>query len=411
MSSQSDGLKKLAATGAVIALGLGAVWYANERTKKFDALDAVPDGAFLVATVDMDRLRRSPLYAPLFADGASAPGRSLGLASVEQACGFDPVERVRTLAFVVPEEGDSGEFGVVADVKVTPDEIKTCAKKLEALRGAGAGGGGGETPSNGEPRKQGDFYVIEGKGASLPRLAYRPESEERGLLLVGKGTMVDAMMDAQTGKRARFTAQPAHQKLRASLGKSPAPALIVTAILPESTRTRIRNEMLGETDPRSQESNEIMKGVLAVDTAGGALVAGEDGGRAELRVELTCEREDACARVKTIIEKKKFELQRNLGIRLVAGPLLDGLTIDQTATSLSVRTAAPAADVARMVERALEFRKAKRDRDRDREQRDREPNPFNDRMRRDPTQLLEGGAPTPAPRAPDEVLKPKKDGG
>jgi hypothetical protein len=387
------------------------VWYANERTKKFDALDAVPDGAFLVATVDMERVRRSPLYAPLFGDGASAPGRSLGLASVEQACGFDPVERVRTLAFVVPEEGDSGEFGVVAEVKVTPDEIKTCAKKIEELRAGGAGGGGGEAAGSAEPtsepKKVGDFYVIEGKGASLPRLAYRPESEERGLLLVGKGTMVDAMMAAQAGKRGRFTSQAAHQKLRATLGKPPAPAIIVTAILPESTRTRIKNEMLAENDPHSQESNEIMKGVLAVDTAGGALVAGEDGGRAELRVELTCEREGACERVKTIIEKKRFEWQRNLGIRLVAGPLLDGLTVDSSGTSLSVRTAAPAADVARMIERALEFRKAKRDRDRAFPD-DNHHDPF---LRRDPAlDRGDGGAPV-TPRAPDEIVKPRKDGG
>ena len=155
---------------------------------------------------------------------------------------------------------------------------------------------------------------MDGKGPSSPRLAYRPESDARGLLIVGKGTMVDAMIAAQEGTRGRFLAAPAaapQLAMRRLLSSEPAPAFVITAVIPEATRTRIKTEMLPELGDGRSEQRDIMNGVLSVNTAGAALVAGEGDGNAELRVELTCEGADACARVKALIEKKRLDWQKN----------------------------------------------------------------------------------------------------
>ena len=127
MSSTST----LIATGVVFAAGIVAVYFANERTKHFDVLEAVPDDAFLVATADMPKLRRSPLYEAVLGPSGT---RALGLGGVEAACGFDPATRVENLVFVIPEGGEQGEFGVAATVLVKPDEIKTCALRSPKKR-------------------------------------------------------------------------------------------------------------------------------------------------------------------------------------------------------------------------------------------------------------------------------------
>src|SRR5262245_23461692 len=94
-------------------------------------LDAIPRDSFPVATVNVAELRRSPLYDVLVGkDGtllrpqnAVLDRRALGIKKLSDACGFDPLQRVESLAVGVPEEGDKGEFGVAARVTVTSDEL------------------------------------------------------------------------------------------------------------------------------------------------------------------------------------------------------------------------------------------------------------------------------------------------
>jgi hypothetical protein len=303
----------------------------------------VPDGAFLVATADIQALRRSPLYATVFGEEGS---RTMGLGAVESACGFDPIARVGNAVFVVPEEGDKGEFGIAASLTVTPEEIKACATKLAEAR---------HEDTSAALTKQGEFYVMDGKGASLPRLAFKPQSETRGLLLVGKGSMVDAMMDVDAGKRAPLAPNGRHAQLRAALSRPPVPVLVLSAILPQSTREHVRSEMLPELERRSPESKELMAGVLSVTTVGASLITGDLEGTTELRATAECEAEDACAKVKTLIEKKRLELGKNFTMRLFIGPVLDGLTVEQDGKKLFARTAVPTADADRLVGRALDL--------------------------------------------------------
>lgn len=351
LEAHRRGLLKVAGAAVIIGLLLYGLSEADRRTRPAEALDAVPEGSFLVASADFTSLRRSPIYATLFGDDG---GRALGLGAVESACGFDPTARVTRAVFVVPEEGDKGEFGVAAMLDVTPDEIKGCAEKLAEARHDG---------TDASLAKQGDFYVMQGKGESLPRLAFKPASAARGLLLVGKGSVVDAMMDAESGRRARLSRQSQHMLLRSALSKPPAPSVLITAILPESTRARVKDEMLPELAQKNPESRDLMGGVLSVSTAGAALVAGEEGGTTELRAVLDCEAEAGCAKVKTLIERKRLELSKNFALRLFIGPVLDGLTVEQEGARLVVRTAVPSADAARMIGRTLDLRKGDRRRD------------------------------------------------
>ena len=65
----------LAAVLVVLAAGLA--WVAKQRgvlDLKPHALDAVPSGALLVASADLDALRGSPLGSPFLREGREIPG-------------------------------------------------------------------------------------------------------------------------------------------------------------------------------------------------------------------------------------------------------------------------------------------------------------------------------------------------
>jgi len=74
---------------AVAAAGLGVIARARKAPDlSGHALDAIPAGAFLVATADLAALRASPAGAPFLREGRTIPG----LGKVRDVCGFDPLD-------------------------------------------------------------------------------------------------------------------------------------------------------------------------------------------------------------------------------------------------------------------------------------------------------------------------------
>jgi hypothetical protein len=322
----------------VIAVAVGGYMVGRPR-RSTAIIEAVPRDAWLVVTVDVAALRSSPIAQPLLAAGA---GTTIpGLGSLADACGFDPLPRVKELLVTSPENGERGDFGVAFTGDFTQGELVRCAEKILRSRGG--------SPST---STHGDFAVLEDPAdAKHTRGAYR----DGGPFLVGRGAWLDAMIDAVEGRSER--ASPEHAALRSALAPkegAPAQAIVLTALLPAALREKLKGELGAEL---GSESEKAYVSVLAVAQAGLALRTGAAGSTTELAAELRCETAAACDEVKSLIERKRLAFSRNIGVRLVGlGPLLDSLRVDVRGPALSASARASTDDLARAVQRALDFK-------------------------------------------------------
>lgn len=329
-----------------------------------DPYTAVPRDSFLVLTLNLAELRRSPLYDVLLGKDGPRSGhsvldrRSLGISELTGACGFDPLARVETLALAVPEEGEKGELGVAARVSVTRDELTRCAAALADRRGGRI-----------DTKEVGGFVVVEdpktSEGAARPRLAYG----HGGLLVVGRGAWFDAMLSTADGKRPGIDASQGHDAIRGSLTGKPGwqrPTLLLSMLLPQALRARIKGEMAEELgaakEPSSAESAKMMAGVLGVPAAGLALKAGESGRSIEAAVELVCDTEEACASVEKLVATKRFEWSKELSLRMLGlGPLLDSVDIRRDGAKLRVTAGTSADGLAAVIDRVMRLQARRRD--------------------------------------------------
>ncbi len=325
---------------AIIAVGAFVMGRSRRGSARLgDVLSAVPRGAWLLATVDVDAMRPSPIARSLVGDdGLVIPG----LGRLADACGFEPLAHLTQVALVAPE--GEGEFGVAFAGDFDQRVLSDCAMKIFRARG-------------GEPQTEthGSYTLVGAQPQPPPeagadaaperpkhaRLAYRPG----GPFLVGRGEWLLTMIDAVDGKVAR--AAPELYALRSELAKPASggtPALVVAALLPKATRDRLRAEIEGETSVASG----AYAGVLAIDRAAVAVVTGAPGSTTHVAAEVHCETADACAAVKTLIEKKRLEASAS-PLRLFGlGQALDSLTVDVNGATLSARADAPTDVLARL---------------------------------------------------------------
>jgi hypothetical protein len=366
--SQRTRVIVLGVAGAVAAFFLFGG--ARGGTGTGEPLDAVPQDSFLVATVNLAELRRSPLYEVLFGkdsparapqarDGSLLSARTLGIGKLADACGFDPLGRVEQLAVGVPEEGDKGEFGVAARVTVTRDELSTCSENLAGQRGGKV-----------ERKEVGSFAVIEDSAAAQeaarPRLAYG----HGGILVVGRGAWFDAMLAAADGKKPGAREAPGHAAIRSSLTSRDgwrSPTVLVSALLPKSLRDRLKNEMGAELPSEGKPedtTHAVMAGVLGVSSVGLALRAGASGQSIDATIELSCDTDDACGSVEKLILKKRLEWSKELMLRMVGlGPLLDSIEVKREGPKIRVTAGAAASALATTLERVLRFSNGAQNRD------------------------------------------------
>lgn len=314
---------------AAIAL---AVWLVRRASS--DPIRAVPASSFLVLSVDFELLRASPLFKAAFGpEGA----RTLGFPSFADTCGFDPLDRAAEVHVAVPANGEPGDFGVVATGEVTADELIGCGKKLVA--------GSGPTPTM---RDEGTFKTFSDESSGL-RIAFR----RGGPAIGGRGKWVESMMAAAEGREPSLGTNAAHAKMREELGSA---SIVLTAVMPRALRERLDKEWSA-----GEASNAALAGVLGVDTIALSLDAGSAARPAKLAVRLGCDSASACAEVKKLIERKRFEWGKDLGLRLVGvGSLLDAIEIRASGSELQLTASVPADELAGVVERVLKMRKEKR---------------------------------------------------
>jgi hypothetical protein len=331
--------------GLVVGVVVLAFVVGRPRPSSSGLLDAVPADAWLVVTVDVASLRASPIAKPVLQGGEKTGIPGLG--ALTQNCGFDPLAKLKEVAIASPESGERGDFGVAFSGDFTRDELAACANNTIKARG------GAPTTST-----RGRFTVVEDTGDPLhSRVAYR----DGGPFLVGRGAWLDAMMDAVEGKGARM--RPEHARLRAALAPAkgaPPRAILLTAMLPSTLRNKLKAEMTAEVGDEAK-ANATFGAVLGVSSLGLGVSTGGEGSTTDLTAQFQCDSATACDEVKGFLERKRFALAKDLTMRLVGlGPLLDSFAVESHGASLGATAHAPSDDLARGLQRALDFTSARR---------------------------------------------------
>jgi hypothetical protein len=335
---------------AFVAASVVVVWLIRRQTaERQRVIDAVPADAFLVMTLDVDGLRKSPLGTAIL---GGANSKLLGEKTITSTCGFDPLDRMREIAVAVPQEDETGEFGIVIRADITKDELLACAEKVMDSRQGGA---------HASTRESGSFTLVEPDGDlqnRYPTLAYR----KGGPFLVARGTWLGTMIDTAEGKLPSARRESTHLSLRRALGQAsddaPTFAFLATVVLPKEMRERIKKEMGGELDgdAKDESRSALAAGILGVESAGVAVLAGNAGGDTSVVADVMCEGVTACAAVAKLVERKRADWTSDFSIRLLgAGALLDHIVVENRGTSVLISTHAPSDEAAKWVTRVLEL--------------------------------------------------------
>ena len=307
---------------AVLALGGLGAWLLAPSVRERKAIEAIPSGAFLVVTIDLEKARSSPLAHDL--------AQLADVGEMTELCGFDPVAHVRTLAVGVPEKPD-GVFGIAFTHDLSDDDLGKCAQRMMSLRSA-------------TPRftQHGSWTVLEQEGAiaeaTRAKIAYRSGSP----VLVARGDYLATMQSALDGQTGRAETDADHEKLRKA-ATHPGTIAIATAVLPKSIRDRIESEMEGETSP---DKKTTMNAVLTVRTVTVSLAARGDA--LDVFAELECENEAACATLREFLEKKRKSIAAEPAARFTGiGAILDGARVEAKGAVLDVTLSGAESEMAR----------------------------------------------------------------
>lgn len=244
-------------------------------------LDALPADNAFVATLDLERLRQSPVGAALAGKGRELPG----VGRLDDVCGFDPTLRIRRLAIGIPASLDGDEprdFGIVATGDFSAKRIAACASRVIERRG----GSPVET-------RLGSFIDIRDRRHTGGELAVR----DGGPVLLGGGSYLRSMVDAADEQGPSMRRDKLHAVLRRSVGEHST--LVASWVLSADWLEQLSGSRLSKLSPLSR----VRAAALAVDVSP----------RVEARAVVGCAQPAACKAVASLLE--------DLGTSTI-GPLL-----------------------------------------------------------------------------------------
>jgi hypothetical protein len=318
---------------AVLGVGLAGaigyfVWTKTKSPTFASSLDAIPEGALLVATADVGVLRRSSALAPIL----SETGEISGFGKVRDVCGFDPLDGITEVAMGIPAAGADGDFGLVAFGTVDAEALLSCASKVIEARG-------------GRPvvNPIGGFRTVRDSAAlaSSAEIAVR----DGGPILLGAGSYLRAMIDAADARIPRVSSDLLHQRLSNEIG---AGAVRVTVVLtPEQRRTL--NEELARGGAQGSPAAAMIGLGLAVSVDS----------RVGLSGVVVCDAANACTELGRTFDARRSSQSDDPLIRLVgAKPLLERMKISSEGTRITARVDMSTEEAANLVERLLLVRQA-----------------------------------------------------
>lgn len=326
MQTRTKNALALAVAASVLGAGLFVVArHKGSPDLTAHALDAIPTGALVVATADLDALRASPVGAPFLREGREIPG----VGKVRDVCGFDPMDTLHEVALAIPAAGDAGEFGVVAAGAIDDEAILACAAKVIEARGGKA-----------VISPLGGFRTVRDSG--LPgggEIAVR----KGGPLLLGAGVYLRAMIDAADGRTASIRSSVAHSQLGKQVEVG---AIRLTVVLsPDQRRSLV--EELASDGARDSPAASVVAGALGVSL----------GARVAVHGVVACEKAEACARFATTLKALRDERANDYATRLVGfATVLEQLKIEPAGELIHLRVELASEQAALLADRVLKLR-------------------------------------------------------
>ncbi|WP_437622091.1 hypothetical protein [Sorangium sp. So ce1151] len=321
-----DGLVLLLAG---VLLGGGLAWLLGRRQEAPlaapRALDAVPAGALLVATLDLPALRASPAFAPFLREEREIPG----LGKVRDVCGFDPLAALTEVAVAIPAAGESGDFGLAASGAVQDEALLACASKVIKARG-------------GQPVVStiGSFRAVRDSSAEgHGEIAVRPG----GPILLGGGAYLRAMIDAADGRAPAVGATDAHDGIAREVG---AGAARVTVVLTPEQRAELGRELAASGAGRSPAAS-IRSGGVGVALGPEIAVHGV----------VLCDAEAPCAELGAELRAARDARAEDFATRLIGfGAVLERVAIAAEGKALHARVKLSAEEAGVLVDRLASLR-------------------------------------------------------
>lgn len=290
-------------------------------------LDHVPADAFLVAEIDVDRLRTTELGRRLLGDGREVAG----LGEIHALCGSDPMDAVQRLVVAVPEQ-DAVGFGLFADgAAITAEAMLGCAERIVAERG-------------GRPKRtqRGRFGLLEDADASLS--SARLAVADGGPLVLGEPPYVEASLLLAQGKGASLATAGQHAELRRILEGEVAR---VTAVLTAEQRATLRREL------RAQGMVDSPFG--AVSAAGLGASVGTD---LALHAVLVCDDPTAAQGVARVVdEARRGEAETPAAVVSGLDRVLGRLEVEAVGKAVRLRLRLPVDEALGLVRRLLALRR------------------------------------------------------
>ncbi len=317
----------------VLALSIAGAFFLAPAARERTASSAIPQGAFLLVTLDLVKLRESPLSRELSA--------LREVSDVSEECGFDPLARAKSIAIGVPEKPD-GVFGIAITHDLAEADLAKCAERVMSIRSA-------------MPRftQKGSWTVLEQEGilseATRAKIAYRDGSP----LLVARGDYLATMQGALDGASPRAESDSEHAALRKeALARAHGGAILVaTAVLPKSLRDRLKNEMADEA-ASSESKTATMTAILSVRAVALSIASRDD--QLDVFAELECETDAACATLRDFLDRRRKTIAAEPAARFAGiSGILDAARLEAHGPALDLSVSAPATEMARAVRAVL----------------------------------------------------------
>lgn len=295
-----------------------------------DILAHVPADAFLVAEVNVDRLRTTELGRRLLGDGRQVAG----LGDIQTLCGRDPMDAVRRLVIALPEQ-DAVGFGVFADGEtISAAAMLGCAERIVVERG-------------GRPQRtvRGRFEVLEDTDASLS--SAQLAVADGGPLVLGEPPYVDASLRLAEGDGASLAGAGQHAELRRTLEGD---VVLATAVLSAEQRATLRQELRVQGMADSP--------FRSVSAAGLGASVGTDLG---LHAALVCDDEAAARGVAQVVdEARRGEASTPAAVVSGLDQVLGRLEVEATGATVQLRLRLPVDEALSLVQRLLALRRLAR---------------------------------------------------
>lgn len=300
---------------------------AREDARGANILEHVPADAFLVAEVNVDRLRTTELGRRLLGDGRQVTG----LGEIQTLCGRDPMDAVRRLAIAMPEQ-DAVGFGLFADGDaISAEAMLGCAERIVAERG-------------GRPQRtmRGRFGLLEDADASLSSAVLAVA--DGGPLVLGEPAYVQASLRLAEGEGASLASAGQHADLRGALESD---VLLTTAVLSAEQRATLRQELRVQGMEQSP--------FRSVSAAGLGASVGSD---LALHAVLLCDDPAAAQGVaKVVDEARRGEAMTPAAVVSGLDSVLGRLEVETAGAAVELRLRLPVDEALSLVQRLLALRR------------------------------------------------------